>query len=51
MLFHESPKVVGVDASFDYGLFKTNVLEHVWDLVLLRYYEVIGVLGQKLEND
>lgn len=35
----------GIDASVDGGLFEVNVLEHVWDPVLCRRYQVFGGLG------
>lgn len=42
MLFYKSWKVAGVDASVGQGVFEANVLEHVWDLALLRCDQVLG---------
>ena len=50
MFFYGSLKVGAADARVDRGLFEANVLEHVWDLTLLRCDQVFGSLGQKLRE-
>ena len=40
MLFHKSLKVGVTDASIRQGLLEANVLEHLWDPVLLRCYQL-----------
>lgn len=37
-MFFDITEGKGIDASQD--LFEANILERIWDLVLLRYYQV-----------
>lgn len=43
MLFHKL--LQGTDISIGECLFKANVLEHIWNLTLLRCYLVFGALS------
>lgn len=40
--FQKSPRVRCIDANLSQDLFETNILEHVWDLALLRCYQMFG---------
>ena len=46
MLLHELPEVRSPDGSISQGLFEATVLEHVWDLALVRYDQVLGALDK-----
>lgn len=46
MLFRNSSKVGGIDASGGRRLFESNVLVCVWELVLFRSYQMFGGLGK-----